>query len=167
MKLTIRSETTPDVEKIDALVEAAFATAEHSNNAERRIVHALRDANQLTVALVAEAEGELVGYVAISPVAISDGAQGWFGLGPIAVSPRLQHRGIGSALMRSALAALRDRKSAGCVVLGEPEYYGRFGFRADPNLVLPAVPPRYFQAIVFRGELPHGTVSYHDAFAVM
>jgi predicted N-acetyltransferase YhbS len=165
LKLTIRSETPSDVEAIEALVEAAFATAEHSSGAEQRIVRALRAANQLTVALVAVADGELVGYVAISPVAITGGAEGWFGLGPIAVSPQFQRRGIGSELLRGALAALRESGASGCVVLGDPGYYGRFGFRAEPKLILPGVPPRYFQAIVFRGDVPDGAVSYHDAFA--
>jgi putative acetyltransferase len=53
---------------------------------------------------------------------------------------------------------------AGCVLLGEPEYYGRFGFQADPNLMLPDIPPEYFQAIALDSSRPRGTVSYHEAF---
>jgi putative acetyltransferase len=50
------------------------------------------------------------------------------------------------------------------VVLGEPAYYGRFGFLADPALVLPGVPPEYFQALPFGSSRPCGVVSYHAAF---
>jgi putative acetyltransferase len=88
----------------------------------------------------------------------------WFGLGPISVLPEHQGRGVGSLLMRKALRALGLRGAAGCVLLGEPEYYGRFGFQADANLILREVPPRYFLAISFGTSRPHGTVSYHEAF---
>lgn len=63
------------------------------------------------------------------------------------------------------LAELRALGAAGCVVLGEPGYYSRFGFNAEPSLVLPGVPAEYFQAISFNGSLPTGVVSYHDSFA--
>src|SRR5690606_39869862 len=78
---------------------------------------------------VAESDGEIIGHVAISPVRISDSADGWFGLGPISVLPEFQGQGVGSQLMKSALDELEARGAAGCVVLGEPGYYGRFGFK--------------------------------------
>jgi putative acetyltransferase len=87
-----------------------------------------------------------------------------FGLGPIWVVPEYQGRGVGSRLMHEALRILRKLGAAGCVLLGEPEYYSRFGFQADPNLILPDVPPKYFQAISLDSSRPHGTVSYHEAF---
>jgi putative acetyltransferase len=102
--------------------------------------------------------------VAVSPVTISDGAIGWYGLGPISVLPAWQGRGVGAALMRAALEALREMGAAGCVVLGEPAYYGRFGFKAEAGLVLPEIPPEYFQAIAFKIPMPAGIVSYHGAF---
>jgi putative acetyltransferase len=71
---------------------------------------------------------------------------------------------VGSRLMHEALRILRERGAAGCVLLGEPEYYSRFGFQADPILILPNVPPEYFQAISFDSSRPRDTVSYHDAF---
>ena len=106
----------------------------------------------------------MIGHVAVSPVSISDGASGWFGLGPLSVVPEHQRRGVGSRLMDEALRILREHSAAGCVLLGEPGYYGRFGFQADPNLILPEVPPEYFQAISLDASRPHGTVSYHEAF---
>jgi putative acetyltransferase len=74
-------------------------------------------------------------------------------------------RGGGSRLMREALRILREQGAAGCVVLGEPEYYSRFGFQADPNLILPEVPAEYFQAIAFGSGRPHGIVTYHEALS--
>ena len=164
MPLTIRREAPADVAAIEAVTVAAFLNAPYTSHTEQFIVNALRKAGKLTLSLVAEEEGQIVGHVAVSPVSISDGTSGWFGLGPISVLPQWQGRGIGSALMREALRVLEEEGAAGCVLLGEPEYYGRFGFRAEPNLVLPDVPPQYFQALAFRPPLPRGIVSYDEAF---
>jgi putative acetyltransferase len=164
MKIEIRSETAADVAAIEGVTMGAFLHAPHTSHTEQFIVEALRKAGQLTVSLVADAEGAVVGHVAISPISISDGASGWYGLGPISVAPEYQRRGIGSRLMREGLRVLREHGAAGCVVLGEPGYYGRFGFRVDPNLSLPGVPPEYFQAISFGATQPRGIASYHSAF---
>ena len=162
----IRQETPDDVAAIEVVTVAAFLEAPHTSHTEQVIVAALRAAGALSVSLVAEAEGAVVGHVAVSPVAISDGTPGWFGLGPISVLPAWQGRGIGSALMRAALEALRELGAAGCVVVGKPAFYGRFGFRAEPGLVLPDVPPEFFMMAVLGSNSPRGIVSYHDAFRV-
>jgi putative acetyltransferase len=166
MSLTIREETAADAQPIAALTASAFLNAAHSSHTEHLIVEALRTAGQLALSLVAEAESVVIGHLALSPVSISDGAAGWFGLGPISVLPKHQRRGVGSQLMRAALRALRARGAAGCVVLGEPQFYQRFGFRADPDLVLPGVPAEYFQAISLDASRPRGIVTYHEAFNV-
>jgi putative acetyltransferase len=164
MDIKIRTETAVDLPTIEAVIVAAFLNAPHTSHTEQHIVNALRRAGKLTISLVAEIDDRIVGHVAISPVSISDGALGWFGLGPIAVLPEQQRHGIGSQLMREALRLLRDRGASGCVVLGEPEYYGRFGFRVAPDLVLTGVPPEYFQAIGFDASSAAGIVTYHEAF---
>ncbi|MCY1284125.1 Acetyltransferase (GNAT) family protein [compost metagenome] len=165
MTLCLRPETPADIDAIDALTRAAFRDAPHTDHTEQFIVKALRAAGALTLSLVAELDGTLLGHVALSPVSLSDGTPGWFGLGPISVSPAQQGRGIGSQLMRAALQALQAQGAAGCVLLGDPGFYARFGFRAEPGLVLPEVPPEYFQALSFGAPLPRGVVSYHAAFA--
>jgi putative acetyltransferase len=165
MNITIRKETAADLPAIDAVTISAFLNAPHTSHTEQFIVSALRKAGSLTISLVADADRTVVGHVAVSPVSISDGASGWFRIGPISVVPELQRRGIGSHLMREALRVLCEVGAAGCVLLGEPEYYSRFGFRVDPNLILPDVPPEYFQAICLDSSRPHGTVSYHEAFS--
>jgi len=118
----------------------------------------------LTLSLVAVDGDTIVGHVAISPVTISSGAAGWYGLGPISVLPNRQRQGIGSMLMTTALAELRRLGAFGCVVLGDPEYYGRFGFKAHPGLDLPSVPREHFLAVSFGIEIPAGTVRYDEAF---
>lgn len=95
---------------------------------------------------------------------ITSGAPGWYGLGPVSVAPEQQGRGIGTLLITEALSRLRALGAAGCVVLGEPGYYSRFGFSSEPGLVLPGVAGGYFQAILFSGALPTGQVEYHSAF---
>jgi putative acetyltransferase len=164
MNINIRAETAADVPAIEAVTISAFLNAPHTSHTEQFIVSELRKAGLLTISLVADAEGTVIGHVAVSPVSISDGASGWFGLGPISVVPEHQSRGVGSRLMREALRILREHGAAGCVLLGEPEYYSRFGCQADPNLILPEVPPEYFQAISLDSSRPHGTFSYHEAF---
>ncbi|MDK3025389.1 N-acetyltransferase [Cupriavidus taiwanensis] len=164
MPLQIRPEVPTDADAIARLTTAAFLAAPHASQTEAFIVNALRRAGQLTVSLVAQDGEALVGHVAVSPVTVSSGAAGWYGLGPVSVVPPRQGQGIGAQLVRAALDALRRQGAAGCVVLGEPAYYGRFGFAAQPGLVLPGVPPQYFQALAFGGACPAGTVSYHDAF---
>ena len=164
MKIDIAGETAADVSAVRAVTISAFLHARHTSHTEQFIVDALRKAGQLTVSLVAKTGSSIVGHVAVSPVSISDGAAGWYGLGPISVEPDYQRRGIGSRLMREALRVLRERGACGCVLLGEPRYYNRFGFQVDSNLTLPGVPLEYFQALSFGTSHPRGVVSYHAAF---
>lgn len=164
MPLQIREEVPADVPSIEAVTVAAFLHAPHTSHTEQHIVNALRCAGALTISLVAELDGALVGHVALSPVSISDGSAHWFGLGPISVLPTHQGHRVGSALMAAALAALREQGAQGCVLLGDPGYYGRFGFCATPDLVLPGTPPEYFQALHLGTTTPRGSVTYHTAF---
>ncbi len=165
MNIQTRSETSADVRGIEALTAAAFLQAAHTSHTEQYIVNALRAAGELSLSLVAQQADALIGHVAISPVSICDGTPGWFGLGPLSVLPQNQRRGVGSRLVHEALRILRERRARGCVVLGDPEYYGRFGFRADPGLTLPGVPAEYFQGTSFVSSWPRGIVTYHPAFA--
>jgi putative acetyltransferase len=150
---------------IRAVIEVAFADSTHGLNNEPHIVEALRQAGALCISLVVEEQERVVGHVAVSAVVVSDGAQGWFGLGPIAVLPEHQRKGIGATLMREALGTLKQNGAQGCVLVGEPEYYGRFGFNSIPDLIYPGVPPKYFQALTFCESFPIGSVSYHEAFS--
>ena len=164
MKIIIRDERLEDILSIAKLTRAAFQNTDHSSHIEQFIVNALRTHGQLTISLVALENNQLVGHVAISPVTISSGETGWYGLGPISVLPAKQGQGIGTLLIRVALDRLQQLGAEGCVVLGDPQYYGRFGFKAFSELYLKDVPPEYFQVIAFNGSIPQGEVVYHEAF---
>jgi putative acetyltransferase len=164
--VNIRPETPADEAAISSLITAAFLEAEHSGGNEARIVEVLREANSLTVSLVAIEDDRIIGHVAFSPVTVDGRDQGWFGLGPVAVIPDRQGEGVGSALIEAGLARLRARGSSGCVVLGEPAYYLRFGFAADPNLRLAGVPADYFQTLKLNDQRCAGLVNYHPAFDI-
>ncbi len=163
--VNIRPESPADVDAITVLTAEAFLYAEHTSHTEQFIVNALRRAGVLTVSLVAQAgDGTLQGHVALSPVTVSDCSAGWYGLGPISVAPAQQRQGIGSQLMQRALDDLRALGAAGCVLLGDPAYYARFGFAPRAGLVLEGVPPEYFMALAFGVAYPQGAVQYHPAF---
>jgi putative acetyltransferase len=162
--MIIRDEVPVDVEAIRSVVTAAFDGAPHANGSEAAIVDALRANGALTLSLVAEIEGEVVGYVAYSPVSIDGRETRWFGLGPIAVMKSVQRRGIGKSLIDNGLGRLATIGAHGCVVLGDPVYYGRFGFESDANLRFPGVPEQYFQRLLLSGNAPIGVVKYNSAF---
>lgn len=158
----IRPERPEDAPAIAALIAPAFAGHPHSDGSEPAIVERLRAAGELTVSLVAVADGEIVGHVAFSPVTISDGATDWYGLGPVAVRAGWRGAGIAAALIRAGLGALPQPN--GCVVLGDPAYYARFGFAHDPALAYPGPPAAAFQRLVLKGAAPRGVVRYAPAF---
>ncbi|MGS2720209.1 GNAT family N-acetyltransferase [Paraglaciecola aestuariivivens] len=165
MSIKIRKEQAVDKQSIFEVITAAFVAAPYSNHSEQFIVNELRASGALSISLVAEVKGKIVGHVALSAVCISDGTRHWFGLGPISVHPDKQNEGIGSMLMRAAIAELQHIGANGCVLLGEPSFYRRFGFESKPGLILADVPPEYFQALLLKGELPQGRVTYHQAFS--
>jgi putative acetyltransferase len=163
-KITIRQETDADVRAITEVTEAAFQTMEISDHTEQFIVTALRKAGALTVSLVAELDGRVVGHIAFSPITMSDGTADWYGMGPVSVLPQVQRKGIGKALVQEGLSQLKGLKARGCCLVGHPEYYRKFGFQNTPELGLEGVPPEVFFALSFDGYVPRGTVSFHDAF---
>lgn len=160
----IRDEISADVAVIAKLITTAFAPMPYSSQTEAQIVARLREAASLTLSLVAVEDGDLVGHIAFSPVTVGGRDMGWFGLGPVAVRPDRQGRGLGDALVRAGLARLTARGAGGCVLLGDPKYYDRFGFAVIPGLTYNGAPARYFQALSLCGETPGGEVAYHAAF---
>ena len=162
--MLIRREKSGDEKAIYALTRAAFATARHSNGTETDIVDALRDAGSLRLSLVAEDAGEIVGHVAFSPVTIAGRDEGWLGLGPISVAPDRQGSGIGSALVREGLDHIRKAGAGGCVLVGDPAYYSRFGFKGGTALTYQGVEVQYVQQLAFNDEMRAGNLRYCDAF---
>ena len=163
-KVRIRSETSADVGAIAEVTAAAFKTLAISNHTEQFIIAALRGAKALTLSLVAELDGRVVGYIAFSPVTISDGSSNWYGLGPVSVLPEFQRRGIGGALVREGISRLKSLGARGCCLVGHPEYYRRFGFQNVQGLVCEGVPEEVFFALSLDGPLPQGVVEFHVGF---
>ncbi len=121
----VRPEDPADVAGIRRVHQAAFP-----NDAESRLVDALRHSSNLSLSLVGELAGQVVAHLACSPVAVADELlhpPAW-GLAPIAVLPEYQRQGIGSQLTCAGIDACRDRVCGFLVVLGEPAFYRRFGF---------------------------------------
>jgi putative acetyltransferase len=164
--MQIRNERPADAGAIHSLTVSAFQTVPYGDGSEGRIIDALRDAGALTLSLVAEEAGKIIGQISFSPVTI-DGRDGpWLGLGPVSVAPDQKFQGIGSALTREGLAQIAGQGTALCVLLGNPAYYRRFGFEHDPALTCDDGPAEAFQRLALKGEPPTGKVAFHPAFAV-
>jgi putative acetyltransferase len=163
-KIVIRNETDADVGTITEVTIAAFKTLAISNHTEQFIIEALRAAKALTVSLVAEVNGRVIGHIAFSPVTISDGTRNWYGLGPVSVLPEYQRKGVGKALIQEGLSRLKDLNAHGCCLVGHPDYYRKFGFKNVSGLVHEGVPQEVFFALSFDGHTPQGTVAFHEGF---
>ena len=163
-KLIIRNEKDLDIKAITDVTIAAFKNAPISNQTEQFIIKALRDANALTISLVAEIDGHILGHIAFSPVTISDGTKDWYGLGPVSVLPDYQKQGIGKALINKGLSLLNDMGGKGCALVGDPNYYKRFGFKNYPELIHEGIPQEFFIALPFTEKIPKGTVVFHEGF---
>lgn len=174
--MNIRPETAQDTQAIAALILAAFHNHPHQDPAkgttEHRIVQGLRDAGALSLSLVAQDGEDIVGHIAFSPVdleAASVSPGSWLVMAPVSVAPVRQGQGIGSRLIRQGLEQLKALDVEGVVVLGEPDYYTRFGFHHQHQLSVPGLPAGYFMAQRLDGKAPiylQATVSFHPAFDV-
>lgn len=164
--IEIHTEESGDVDAIRTLTQDAFATAPHASGAEANIIDALREAGALSLSLVAVDGDAIVGHVAFSPITIDGQDPNWYGLGPVAVLPSRQRQGIADALIREGLRWLTNLDAGGCVVLGNPAYYGRFGFEHDPSLFYAGGPKPAFQRLILNGPAQSGEVRYHAAFDV-
>lgn len=162
----VRPETSEDVGAIRHVHFAAFAGHPFSQQTEHLIVEALRATGALEVSLVAEIDGSVVGHIAFSQASIGDSTSGWFLLGPVAVLPEYQARGIGRALIEAGLDELRLQGAGGCVLVGDPVFYARFGFGPHPSVTWAGVPDENVLCLRMSGPVPDGEVAYDPAFSV-
>jgi putative acetyltransferase len=94
--------------------------------------------------LVAEVDNQVIGYVSFSPIFLkSDSSISGYILAPLAVAPKHQKKGIGSNLIKSGIDMLTENGVGVLLVYGDPDYYGRFGFKAEIGLSF--VPPYSLQ----------------------
>jgi putative acetyltransferase len=155
-----------EIDDIRAINIAAFRDHPVSRQTEHLIVEALRDTGALELSLVALSQDRTVGHIAFSQASVGGSESGWFLLGPVAVLPGLQGQGIGSALVESGLAELRSRQASGCVLVGDPGYYSRFGFSTVSDLAYEGVPPEYVLGLSFDEAAPRGRVVANKAFEI-
>lgn len=162
--MILRAEQARDVHAIYALTQLAFSQMSYSDGSEGQIVNDLRADGDLTLSLVAEVDGRIVGHVAFSPVQITGMTSGWYGLGPISVAPDRQRQGIGRALVEQGLARLKEIGAAGCALIGDPALYARLGFQCNTRLRFGDVPPEVVQFRTLSGKDPEGQLTYAPAF---
>ena len=163
---SIRPEAPGDEQTIHDLVKRAFAPMPFANGDEQDLVDTLRERGELALSLVAlDPAGAIIGHVAFSPATIDNATCGWFQMAPVAVCPTLQHRGIGSALIREGIEQLRRSGAKGVAVVGDPAYYERFGFAVTPDLApLSDHDAPFFRAMPLAGPVPRGRLRYSSAF---
>ena len=168
MTLTIRPETGDDAEAIRLVHLAAFPTG-----AEADLVARLHEDYDSEISLVAEQNGEIVGHVLLSRMTVSGGGQAFraLGLGPVGILPGAQGSGVGSELIRAALAIAGTLGEEVVFVLGDPDYYTRFGFSAEAAAPFssPYAGP-YFMALWLRpppAASAPGSAAYAPAFGAL
>lgn len=162
--ITVRREVRGDEDRIREVTLAAFREMPYADGDEHELVGRLRLDAALTISLVAELNGRIVGHCAFSPAVASDGGQGWFALGPVSVDPEHQGSGIGSSMIRMGLEELERCGAIGCILTGDPVYYRRFGFELAPTIAPPDQPKEFFQVKVLNGPAPTTKVYFHEAF---
>jgi putative acetyltransferase len=157
----IRSERPGDAAAVRTLLDAAFG-----GDVESKVVERLRADGDFVLSLVAENREGVAGYAGFPRLVLRLDERNVpvVGLAPVGVSPSLQRNGIGSALIRDGFARLKDRAERLVFVLGDPAYYGRFGFTVMEGFVSRYAGP-YFQALMLAPDAPKaGRVSYPKAF---
>ena len=162
--MLIRPEAPADHAATRDLIARAFAGKVYSDGTEPGIPGKLRAAGDLALSLVADADGMIVGYVALSPVKVDGMLGDWYGLGPVAVEPARQRQGIATALVTRAMGHLRTIGASGCAVIGAPDVYGPMGFVSDGMLTYGDLNTRYVQRLTLSGPAPVGELVFSLAF---
>lgn len=158
--MRLRTARPDDEAAIAALLGAAFGGAE-----EVQLVERLRSSGEAAVELVAEEDGEIVGQAMLSRMVKPEG---WLALAPVAVAPGRQGRGTGSALVRAAVAAARAGGWEAVAVVGDPGYYGSFGFSVAAARGLSSPYPLDYTGLLVLGAKPPDAgaeLAYPTAFA--
>jgi len=173
--LRIRREQTADIGAVHAVHSAAFASRGRPDEpvTEAVLADRLRDdpAWSARLTLVAEVDGALAGAVTTSYGILTADADGTPGvavaaLGPVGVHPRLHRRGVGSALMHAVIGAAEAVDEPALVLLGSPDFYGRFGFVAASSVGIRAPDPawgKHFQVLPLTAFLPSMVGSFRYA----
>jgi putative acetyltransferase len=167
--MLIRNENVKDYEAVYKLNASTF-----ESEAEAKLVDRLRELGEAAVSLVAESSSEVVGHILFSEVTLSEHASlKIVGLAPMAVAPKCQRNGTGSALIKAGLEACRVKGYVAVVVLGHSTYYPKFGFRPSTEFGFKSeydVPSEVFMALELQQNSlseVSGVISYHPSFAAV
>ncbi|MGI9235559.1 MAG: GNAT family N-acetyltransferase [Woeseiaceae bacterium] len=164
MQINVRSEISSDIETIYYVTEQAFKGVSYASGDEQDIIERLRASDALSLSLVATVGVAIVGHIALSPTRSTDSSQKWFALGPVSVLPDYQRKGVGSALILQALAEIKEQEATGCILVGDPAYYQRFGFELAPQFSPKREYASVFMINRFSTEEPTDALSFHQAF---
>ncbi|MEA5445122.1 N-acetyltransferase [Gammaproteobacteria bacterium AB-CW1] len=162
--LEIREEEPGDVNALDRVHRAAFR-----REAEGDLIRQLREDSQLAISLVATVSEHPVGHIAFSPVTPAGTGATPLALGPVGVDPEHERRGIASRLVQAGLDKAREMGTPWIAVLGDPQFYGRFGFEPASTLDLKGEfgDSEAFRVLILddAGKPPAGSlIQYHPAF---
>lgn len=167
--ILIRPETPRDYEPIYELVQKSFAQAKHCDGNEQDLVVKLRNSPAFIpeLSLVAEEDGQIIGYIMFSKLKIGGTVQ--LAVAPLAVLPRCRNRGIGGRLIKTGHQIARNLGYEFAVLLGYPEYYRRFGYLPASTFGIKCpfdVPDECFMALNLqnRKTILNETVEYPEAF---
>lgn len=161
--MDIRPERPEEAPVIHDLTTVAFAPMSFSDGTEADALDTLRANGDLVLSLVAVKAETIIGHAAFSAAEVGSAKEGWYALGPISVAPELQRTGIGTKLINAGLAHLTELGAAGCVLLGNPDYYNRHGFFAADGLTHRALPPEYVMRLVLKGPAAVGEIEFAPA----
>lgn len=160
----IRTEQPDDIDDIFNVTRHAFAGKTYSSGTEQLIVTQLREDGDLTLSLVAVKDKKIVGHIAFSPVTIQGEHFNWFGLGPVSVFPPMQRKGIGTTLINAGLRKMQAIGACGIALIGNPDYYSRFGFTSNNQLSYGETPLAFVQYLTWKDTAPAGELVFCQAF---
>jgi putative acetyltransferase len=162
--IILREERPGDEAAIHDMVCRAFIGRPYADGDEQDVIDRLRADGDLLLSLVAELDGVIIGQVTYSPALLENGDEGWVVLGPVAVDPAHQGKGLGRALIEAGEAIMQERGAKGITVLGDPAIYGRFGFAQNSPMWLAGELGWAFQVKSLTGTIPATEQRYVRAF---
>ncbi|MGB1360658.1 MAG: GNAT family N-acetyltransferase [Alphaproteobacteria bacterium] len=167
--MKIKQFNKTDLTEVKDVLYKAFLNHPHGDPqrgpTEHLIVESLVNNNNDICSTLAIDNDNIIGFITYSKVSFDNDNGAWVGMGPVAVLPEYQNKGIGKKLIEYTLQIINENYD-GCVVMGDPEYYTRFGFNVVNGLFFEGVPQEYFMAKAFKDIIPQGKVIYNQAFFV-
>nr|WP_321456835.1 N-acetyltransferase [uncultured Cohaesibacter sp.] len=162
--MEIRKETAAD---FDAIMNVTLASAKQPQVGRQNgyfTLNALRRSGSITLSLVAEIDGTVVGHVAFCPVHVSGGEKGWYALGPISVLPECISQGIRKALIAEGIEILRSMHGKGVAIVGDRDYFMPLGFMDAPVTASRQQHITDFMVMPFEDRMPYGRFEFPEGF---